>query len=95
MDEQEFNDLLRQQRLLAGAIMQESSMNNKIKLLDIINELVTQRNKKIHIESVIVEAVNNGFTEKETYDLLEELKRDHLVYETTPGFLQRTKDIKF
>lgn len=95
MDEQEFNDLLRQQRLLAGAIMQESSMNNKIKLMDIINELVTQRNKKIHVESVIVEAVNHGFTERETYGLIEELKRDRVVYETSPGFLQRTRDIKF
>lgn len=95
MNEDDFNELMRQQRLLAGSIVRESNMDNKIKLLDIINDLVTQRNKKIHMETVILEAVNNGFTEHEAYDLIDELKKDHVVYETEPGFLQRTRDIKF
>lgn len=70
-------------------------MDSKIKLMDIINNLVTNKNKKIHTEAVVVEAVNEGMTEKEVLALIDELKRDHLVYETTPGFLQRTRDIKF
>jgi hypothetical protein len=95
MNEEDFNELLRQQRFLASRIVQESSMDSKIKLMDIINGLVTNKNKKIHVETVIVEAVNEGMTEKEAYTMIDELKRDHLVYETSPGFLQRTRDIKF
>jgi DNA replicative helicase MCM subunit Mcm2 (Cdc46/Mcm family) len=95
MNEEEFQDLLRQQRFLAQSIVQESSMDSKIKLMDIINGLVTNKNKKIHIESVIVEAVNEGMSEREALTMIDELKKDHLVYETTPGFLQRTRDIKF
>ncbi|MFH1399951.1 MAG: hypothetical protein ABIH41_00380 [Nanoarchaeota archaeon] len=93
MDENDFNDLLRTQRMMAARIVQESSVNNKIKLLDIINDLVTTKNKRIHIESIIVEAINQGFTEHETVDLIDQLKTDHLVYELQEGFLQRTKDI--
>jgi hypothetical protein len=95
MDEEEFQNLLRQQRFLAQSIVQESSMDSKIKLMDIINGLVTNKNKKIHIEAVVVEAVNEGMTEKEALTMIDELKADHLVYETTPGFLQRTRDIRF
>ena len=95
MNEEEFQDLMRQQRMLAQSIVQESSTDSKIKLLDIINELVTPKNKKIQIESVILEAANQGFTENETITLIDELKKDHVVYETEQGFLQRARDIKF
>lgn len=95
MNEEDFQALLQQQRILAANIVQESSTDNKIKLLDIINDMVTTKNKKIQKESVIIEAVNNGFTEKEAYDMISELKKDHVVYETSPGYLQRARDIKF
>lgn len=95
MNEEDFQALLKQQRMLAASIVQESGTDSKIRLLDIINELVTPKNRKIQMESVIIEAVNQGFTERETFDMIDELKKDHLVYETEPGFLQRTKDIRF
>ncbi|MFH1071971.1 MAG: hypothetical protein V1743_00925 [Nanoarchaeota archaeon] len=95
MNDEEFEELMRRQRMLASSIVREESVESKIKLLDIINNLVTDRNKKVHIETVILEAMNEGFTEKEAYDMIDQLKHDHLVYETEPGFLQRTKDIRF
>ncbi|MBN1645850.1 hypothetical protein JW868_02305 [Candidatus Woesearchaeota archaeon] len=95
MDQKDFDDLLRIQRMMASRIVQESSVNNKIKLLDIINNMVTDKNKKVQIENVIIEAMNEGMTERETTDLIDQLKKDHLVYETSPGFLQRTKDMDF
>ncbi len=95
MDEADFNELLRIQRMVAMRIVQETSVDNKIKLLDIINGLVTDKNKKIQIEQVVIEAVNEGFTEHEVYDLIDQLKQDHLIYETAPGFLQRSKDVQF
>ncbi len=94
MDEADFNELLRIQRMVAMRIVQETSVDNKIKLLDIINGLVTDKNKKIQIEQVVIEAVNEGFTEHEVYDLIDQLKQDHLIYETAPGFLQRSKDVQ-
>ena len=81
--------------MVAMRIVQETSVDNKIKLLDIINGLVTDKNKKIQIEQVVIEAVNEGFTEHEVYDLIDQLKQDHLIYETAPGFLQRSKDVQF
>lgn len=95
MNEEEFQELLRQQRMLAQNIVQESSTDSKIKLLDIINDMITPRNKKIQIENIILEAMNQGFTEQEALTLLDELKKDHVLYETSPGFIQRTKDIRF
>ena len=39
--------------------------------------------------------LEEGFTEHEVYDLIDQLKQDHLIYETAPGFLQRSKDVQF
>lgn len=89
MDQNDFNDLLRIQRMMASRIIQETSVDNKIKLLDLINKLVTDRNKKVQKEIVIVEAQMEGFTEDETLRLIDELIGDHLIIESEPGYIKR------
>lgn len=89
MDPNDFNDLLRIQRMMASRIIQEASVDNKIKLLDLINKLVTDRNRKVQTETLIIEAQAEGFTETETLRLIDELIEDHLITEPEPGYLKR------
>jgi DNA replicative helicase MCM subunit Mcm2 (Cdc46/Mcm family) len=89
MDQNEFNDLLRIQRLMASRIIQEASVDNKIKLLDLINKLITDRNRKVHREAVILEAQAEGFNEQEADRLIDELIDDGLLVEPEQGFLKR------
>ena len=89
MDQNDFNDLLRIQRMMASRIIQETTVDNKIKLLDLINKLVTDRNRKVQTETVIVEAQLEGFSEDEAVRLIDELIADHLIIESEPGYLKR------
>ncbi|MBD3208986.1 hypothetical protein GF367_01025 [Candidatus Woesearchaeota archaeon] len=89
MDQNDFNELLKIQRMMASRIIQETTVDNKIKLLDLINRLVTDRNKKAQKETIIVEAQAEGFSETETLRLIEELLEDNLIIEPEPGYLKR------
>jgi DNA replicative helicase MCM subunit Mcm2 (Cdc46/Mcm family) len=90
LDANEFDELLKIQRMMATRIVEETSVDNKIKLLDIINDLVTPANKKVQVEQVIIEAETQGLTESEVMRLLDELKKDHLIVEPETGFIQKT-----
>lgn len=89
MDQNDFNDLLRIQRMMASRIIQETTVDNKIKLLDLINKLITDRNRKVQTETIILEAQMEGFTEDETIRLIDELIGDHLIMEPEPGYIKR------
>ena len=88
MDQNDFNELLRIQRMMASRIIQETSVDNKIKLLDLINKLVTDRNRKVQKETIIIEAQLEGFSEEETLRLIDELIKDHLIVELA-GYVKR------
>ena len=90
MDNNDFNELLRIQRMMAGRIIQESSVDNKIKLLDLVNKLVTDRNRKVQKETVILEAQAEGFSEEETTRLLDELIEDDMLAEPEAGYVKRS-----
>jgi DNA replicative helicase MCM subunit Mcm2 (Cdc46/Mcm family) len=85
----DFNDLLRIQRMMASTIIQESSVDSKIKLLDLINKLVTDRNRKVQTETVLIEAENEGFSEAEVLHLIDELIEDNLIIQPEVGYLKR------
>lgn len=90
MDENEFGELLRIQRMMASRIIEETTVNNKIKLLDLVNKLLTDRNKKIQKETIIIEAQLDGFSEVDTLRIIDELVSDKLLYEPEPGYIKRT-----
>ncbi|MFH1506167.1 MAG: hypothetical protein ABIE94_04250 [archaeon] len=90
MDEADFNDLMRIQRLAASRIVQESEVDTKIKILNIISDMDHGRNTPLTKESVIIEAIAQGVTEAEAVDILNQLVDDHLVIEPKEGFVQRT-----
>ncbi|MBN2459355.1 hypothetical protein JXB28_03660 [Candidatus Woesearchaeota archaeon] len=89
MDEEEFEELMRRQRMALRAVANESETDSKIKLMDIINNLVTDRNKKVHKEAVLIEAQLEGMSESEVERVLIMLKEDHMIMEPEPGFIKR------
>lgn len=89
MDQNDFNDLLRIQRMMASRIIQETTVDNKIKLLDLVNKLVTDRNRKVQKETIIYEAGAEGFSEDETLRLLDELISDNMLTEPEAGYVKR------
>ncbi|MFP4524285.1 MAG: hypothetical protein ACLFO2_03165 [Candidatus Woesearchaeota archaeon] len=89
MDQNDFNDLLKIQRMMASRLMEESTVDNKIKLLDVINRLVTDRNRKVQKETVLVQAQEEGFSEEEALRLIQTLLDDRLIIEPEPGYVKR------
>ena len=89
MDEADFEDLMRIQRMMASRVASETETESKIKPMDIINELVTDKNKKVHKEAVLVEAQAQGMSEAETERVLKALKDDHIIAEPEAGFIKR------
>jgi len=90
MDEANFNELMRIQRMVASRIVQESEVDTKIKILDIISDMDHGKNTPLVKESIIIEAIAQGVTEAEAVDILSKLITDHLIKEPKEGFVQRT-----
>ena len=87
MDEAEFEELMRIQRMALRSVTNESETDDKIKLMNIINSLLTGNKKKIQKESIIIEAQLQGMTETDIDRFLELLKRDRMIKEPEPGFV--------
>ena len=91
MDEADFENLMRIQRMTLRSVANESETESKIKLMSIINDLVTDKNKKVHKEAVLIEAQAEGMTEAEVERDFKALKDDHLIIEPEPGFVYRQR----
>jgi DNA replicative helicase MCM subunit Mcm2 (Cdc46/Mcm family) len=89
MDQADFDDLMRRQNMMLRSVADESETDSKIKLMDIINDLVTDRNRKVHKEAVIIEAGAQGMDEAEVERVLVLLKADHFLIEPEPGFVKK------
>jgi len=88
MNPNDFEELLKTQRMMASKILEENSFDAKIKLLEIIRNMTTTKNKKIHTEAVIYEAQIEGLSEGDILGFLEELKSDNLITEPEEGFVR-------
>jgi DNA replicative helicase MCM subunit Mcm2 (Cdc46/Mcm family) len=89
MDPVDFEDLLRQQNMMFRSVALENETDNKIRLMDIINSLVTDKNRKVQRAVVILEAENHGLSEDESQRLLELMKIDGMIIEPEPGYIKR------
>ncbi len=89
MDPSDFDDMIRRQNMMLRSVADESETDSKIKLMGIINDLVTDRNKKVHKEAVMIEAEIQGIDEVEVERVLILLKDDHMIIEPEPGFIKR------
>jgi len=89
MDQADFDDLMRRQNMMLRSVADESETDSEIKLMSIINDLVTDRNKKVQKEAVIIEAEMQGMGESEVERVITILKADHMILEPEPGYLKR------
>lgn len=84
-----FEELMQVQRQMASRIVQESETDRKLQMMDIINDLVTDKNKKIQTEKVILEAQAEGMSESVAIQVIEELIDLGFLIEVSQGFLKR------
>jgi hypothetical protein len=82
LDGSEFDDVMRLQKQLASSMLDDFELDSKIKVLTIFDELVG--NKKL-----LIEAEHHGMGEFEITSVIEKLKRDGLLFEPQPGYLQK------
>ncbi len=74
----DFNEIMRIQNLMATSIADESEVNDKLKIIDIINQL-TGKKKFVQVEEVIVEANYQSISESSTLHFLDELNSDNVI----------------
>jgi DNA replicative helicase MCM subunit Mcm2 (Cdc46/Mcm family) len=90
LDETEFDELIRIQRQMAGAIVREAEVDNMIKVISIVDASVTLKRKKVQVEHVLIEAQMQGLSEREAIATLEVLKTDGILFEPEPGYVQKS-----
>jgi len=73
--------------MMATSIAEESEQDKQIKVLDVLNSMLTGNKKKVVTEEIIVECIAQGMTEGEVLSTISKLKTDRLVYEPEMGFL--------
>ncbi len=74
----DFDEIVRIQNLMASSIANENEVNNKLKIIDIINQL-TGKKKYVQVEEVIIEASYQSISESSTMGLLDELSSDNVI----------------
>ena len=89
MDPLDFEDLIRQQNMMFRSVAQENETDAKIKMMEIVNSLVTDRNRKVQRAAVILEAESQGMSEDEAQQILTGLIQDGIFAEPEPGYVKR------
>ncbi len=87
MREDELDELMRVQRSMASRLRQENLIDRKVKLLSIIQGLNPDRRGRILSEQIVVEGVNEGFTDDEVDRLLDELETDGYLKRVDQGIM--------
>ena len=88
MNPNDFDDLLIIQRMMASKIMEESTVDSKIKMINLLREMAGSKNKKLQVEEIIIETGLEGISENETIRILEELIRDKFIMSPEEGFVK-------
>ena len=84
-----FEDLLKYQRMMQERIQQEQSEDETIEILTIINELAPHPGQRIQKEMVLVEAGIRGIPSDVAQKLIDQLKKDRVIFEPMVGWLQK------
>ncbi len=83
----EFDELMRVQRTMAGRLRIENAMDQKVKLLSLIQGLNPDKRGRILTEQIMVEAVGEGFTEQDVDSLLDSLEEDGYLKRVDQGIM--------
>ncbi len=82
----DFDNILDIQSNMAKRLVRESTMDNTLELLTIIQSMVDVKTGKVSKEAVLIEAVQSGMLQAESETLLREVIRNGSVREDD-GFL--------
>ncbi|MBN2423198.1 hypothetical protein JXB41_08300 [Candidatus Woesearchaeota archaeon] len=85
----DFEKLKKYQSFLQKSIIKERQIDKKIELITIINHLTAGPKNLVQKEQIIIEANSRGFSDDEIEKLIQELKRDNIIYETSPGYIKK------
>ena len=88
MNEDDFQEIIRVQQLMSQRLLQEHKTDNKIDLLNLIQELSENGKKRVQVEALLIEAQLANMTEREAINLLDELERDQLITRPKTGWIQ-------
>ncbi|MGV8141895.1 MAG: hypothetical protein ACP5NW_05635 [Candidatus Woesearchaeota archaeon] len=88
LDDTDFDDVVRLQKQLTSSMLDDFELDSKIKILTIFDELVGGK-KKVQTEKLMIEAEHRGMSEYEIATVIGKLKRDGLIFEPQPGYLQK------
>ena len=88
LDESEFDEVIKLQKQLASSMVDDFELDSKTKILTLLDEIVGKK-KKVQTEKMLIEAENQGMSEMEVMATIEKLKKDGLIFEPQPGYLQK------
>lgn len=83
------DELLAYQNMLQKSLRKEVQIDRKIELLTIINQLTFGPKNLVQKELILVEAQNRGFSEIEINNYLNELIKENIIFEPSPGFIKK------
>ncbi len=85
----DFDELMEYQRMLQKKLRKEQLVDKKIDLLSIINQLSSGPRNIVQVEQVIIEAISRGYREDEIHRLLDQLKEENIIYESSSGYIKK------
>ena len=85
----DFDKLMEYQNLLQQRSRKEQQVDKKIELLTIINHLTMGPKNIVQKEQIMIEAVSRGFSEVEVDNLLDQLIKENIIYESSPGYIKK------
>ncbi len=77
----DFDNIMDIQSNMAKRLVKETSMNNTLELLSIIQNMVDVKTGKVAKEAVLIEAVQSGMLQAESETSLQELLRNGNIHE--------------
>lgn len=89
MSRENFDEIMNLQRQLASRVVQENEMDLQLKMLDIFNSLVTDRNKQVTAAQILTEAEFQGIPEDQGARLLKSLEDLGYVKRSGPSSYRR------
>ncbi len=88
LDDTDFDDVIRLQKQMASSVVDDFELDSKIKVLTVFDE-VAGKKKKLQTEKLLIELAHQGMSENEATATIEKLKRDGMLFEPQPGYLQK------
>lgn len=70
--------------------IETKELRNKMRvMLGIIDELTNEYGKEISENQLLPKIKENGISEEETDEILEKMRKEGLIFETRPGYIQK------